>query len=117
MRVPQNLIGAGGSGGLTDGVNHNHVGDVLIAAGPMICADCEGRCSIAAGTKAELGNLSRFLTYHQHHGDRALARRQYARLSPAARDWTGADLEAARLACPSRLDFARLLPEVNRHLA
>ncbi len=91
--------------------------DVLIAAGPMMCADCEGRCSIAAGTKAELGNLTRFLTYHQHHGDRAEARRQYARLSPEARDWTGADLEAARLACPNRLDFARLLPEVNRHLA
>jgi len=91
--------------------------DVLIAAGPMMCADCEGRCSIAAGTKAELGNLARFLTYHQHHGDRAEARRQYATLSPEARDWTGADLEAARLACPNRLDFARLLPEVNRHLA
>ena len=91
--------------------------DVLIAAGPMMCADCEGRCSIAAGTKAELGNLTRFLTYHQHHGDRAEARRQYARLSPEARDWTGADLEAARLACPNRLDFARLLPEVYRHLA
>ena len=91
--------------------------DVLIAAGPMMCADCEGRCSIAAGTKAELGNLTRFLTYHQHHGYRAEARRQYASLSPEARDWTGADLEAARLACPNRLDFARLLPEVDRHLA
>ena len=91
--------------------------DVLIAAGPMMCADCDGRCSIAAGTKAELGNLTRFLTYHQHHGDRAEARRQYARLSPEARDWAGADLEAAREACPNKLDFARLLPEVDRHLA
>jgi len=44
MRVPQNLIGTGGSGGLTDGVNHNYVGDVLIAAGPMMCADCAGLC-------------------------------------------------------------------------
>jgi uncharacterized protein len=91
--------------------------DVLIAAGPMMCADCEGRCSIAGGTRAELGNLTRFLTYHQHHGDRAEARRQYARLSSEARDWTGADLEAAREACPNKLDFARLLPEVDRHLA
>jgi uncharacterized protein len=91
--------------------------DALIAAGPMMCADCEGRCSIAAGTKAELGNLTRFLTYHEHHGYRSEARRQYARLSQEARDWTGADLEAARLACPNRLDFARLLPEVDRHLA
>ena len=85
--------------------------------GPTLCADCDGRCSVAAGTQAELGNLTRFLTYHQHHGDRADARRQYAELSPEARDWSGADLEAARAACPNRLDFAKLLPEVERHLA
>jgi hypothetical protein len=30
-------------------------------------------------------------------------------LDHAARDWHGADLEAARRACPNRLDFARLL--------
>ena len=91
--------------------------DALIAAGPMMCADCDGRCSVAAGTTAELGNLTRFLTYHEHLGDRAEARRQYAKLSAEARDWSGADLEAARDACPSRLDFAKLLPEVDRHLA
>ena len=91
--------------------------DVLIAAGPMMCADCDGRCSVAAGTRAELGNLTRFLTYHQHHGDRAFAREQYRKLSAEARDWAGADLEAARQACPNRLDFARLLPEAQRHLA
>jgi predicted aldo/keto reductase-like oxidoreductase len=91
--------------------------DVMIAVGPMMCADCDGRCSVAAGTTAELGNLTRFLTYHQHHGDRAFAREQYRKLSPEARDWAGADLEAARQACPNRLDFARLLPEAERHLA
>jgi uncharacterized protein len=83
----------------------------------MLCADCDGRCSIAAGTRAELGNLTRFLTYHEHHGDRSDARRLYAELSPEARDWSGADLEAARAACPGRLDFARLLVEVERQLA
>ena len=91
--------------------------DASLAHGPTLCADCEGRCMAAAGTAAELGNLTRFLTYHEHHGDRAEARRQYANLSPEARDWSGADLDAARAACPSRLDFARLLPEVDRHLA
>ena len=90
--------------------------DVLIAAGPMMCADCDGRCSIAAVTKAELGNLTRFLTYHQHHGYRAVARSEYAKLSREERDWSGADLEAASAACPNRLDFARLLPEVDRLL-
>ena len=45
------------------------------------------------------------------------ARQLYAGLSPEARDWSGADLEATRAACPARLDFARLLPEVERQLA
>src|SRR5262249_34463963 len=91
--------------------------DAVIASGPSLCADCDGRCAAAAGTRAELGDITRFLTYHQHHGDRAEARRQYASLSPEARDWTGADLDAARDACPSRLDFARLLDDAERHLA
>jgi uncharacterized protein len=91
--------------------------DAVLAHGSMLCADCDGRCSVAAGTKAELGNLTRFLTYHQYHGDRSEARRQYQELPHEARDWSGADLEAARAACPNRLDFAKLLPEVKRHLA
>jgi predicted aldo/keto reductase-like oxidoreductase len=91
--------------------------DATLAHGPMLCADCDGRCSVAAGTRAELGNLTRFLTYHEHYGDRALARRLYAELSAEARDWSGADLEAARAACPGRLDFTRLLPQADRHLA
>ncbi len=74
------------------------------------------RCSRAAGTDAELGNLTRFLTYHEHHGYRGEARKLYAELSKAQRDWQGADLDAARAACPSRLDFARLLPKVDQLL-
>jgi predicted aldo/keto reductase-like oxidoreductase len=91
--------------------------DASLAFGPTMCADCDGRCSEAAGTKAELGNLTRFLTYHEHHGIRAEARRQYAALDAEARDWKGADLEAARAACPNGLDFASLLPEADKHLA
>jgi uncharacterized protein len=90
--------------------------DAVLAQGPTLCADCDGRCSAAAGTGAELGNLTRFLTYHEHHGDRTEARRQYAALPPEARDWSGADLAAARAACPNGLDFARLLPEADRLL-
>ena len=41
----------------------------------------------------------------------------YNVLLPEARDWTGADLEAARAACSNRLDFARLLPQVEKCLA
>jgi aryl-alcohol dehydrogenase-like predicted oxidoreductase len=90
--------------------------DACIAAGPTMCASCDGRCSRAAGTRAELGNLTRFLTYHEHHGYRAEARRLYARMGDAARDWSGADLAAARQACPNKLDFARLLPQTEELL-
>ena len=90
--------------------------DACIAAGPTMCASCDGRCSRAAGTTAELGNLTRFLTYHDHHGYRADARRLYAELGDVARDWHGANLEAAREACPNRLDFAKLLPRAKEVL-
>jgi uncharacterized protein len=90
--------------------------DACIAAGPTLCANCDGRCSQAACTSAELGNLTRFLTYHDHHGYRGEARRLYAELSDAARNWTGADLEAARQACPNKLDFAKLLPRADQVL-
>ena len=91
--------------------------DAFLASRPTMCANCDGSCSRAAGTEAELGNLTRFLTYHEHHGHRAEARRQYAEMAGSARDWQGADLEAARAACPSHLDFADLLPKVDRYLA
>ncbi len=90
--------------------------DACIAAGPTLCASCDGRCSQAAGTLAELGNLTRFLTYHDHHGYRAEARRLYGQLSDPARDWAGADLEAARQACPNKLDFAKLLRRADEVL-
>jgi hypothetical protein len=90
--------------------------DACIAAGPTMCASCDGRCGRAAGTNAELGNLTRFLTYHDHHGHRAEARRLYAGLGDEARGWRGSDLEAARQACPNRLDFAKLLPRAEEVL-
>ena len=42
-----------------------------------------------------MGDLTRFLTYHEHHGYRGEARRQYAELTEAERDWSTADLAAA----------------------
>ena len=91
--------------------------DAALAAGPTLCADCDGRCATSAGTAARLGDLTRYLTYHEHHGDRSEARRQYAALSVADRDWSGADLQAARDACPNKLDFAALLPKAERLLS
>jgi hypothetical protein len=56
-------------------------------------------------------------TYHEHHGDRAMARELYNSLPPEARDWSGADLEAAWAACPNRLDFAQLMRRIENQLA
>jgi uncharacterized protein len=91
--------------------------EAFLASRPMMCANCDGSCSRAAGTEAELGTLTRFLTYHEHHGHRTEARKQYAEMADTARDWRGADLDAARAACPSHLDFADLLPKVDQYLA
>ncbi len=88
----------------------------LLDAGPIMCAACDGRCERAAGTVARLGDLTRFLTYHEHHGARRQARQAYAELTEEERNWHGADLEAAHAACPTKLDFAQLLPEVDRLL-
>ncbi len=91
--------------------------DAFLAAGPSMCANCDGRCSIAAGTDAELGNLARFLTYYEQHGARRDARQHFADLPATAKDWTGADLAAAQAACPNHLDFSALLPRIEAKLA
>jgi len=95
----------------------NALRDAILAAGPMMCPNCDGRCSLAAGTNARLGDLTRFLTYHEHHGARRQARQDYAELTDEERNWHDADLVAAREACPSKLNFAQLLPEVDRLLS
>jgi len=91
--------------------------DAVIASGPTMCPGCDGRCSEAAGTKARLGDLARFYTYHEDHGMRSVARDEYAALAHDERDWQGADLAAAREACHHKIDFANLLPEVDRLLS
>jgi uncharacterized protein len=90
--------------------------EFFLASKPTMCALCDGRCSEAAGTGAALGELTRYLTYHEHHGERTEARRLYAAMPESARDWKDADLAAAQEACPSRLDFADLLPRAERYL-
>jgi aryl-alcohol dehydrogenase-like predicted oxidoreductase len=91
--------------------------DAALAAGPTLCADCDGRCSRAAGTHAPLGDLTRFLTYYEHHGYRTEARRLFAELPAEQQTWEGADLEAARQACPNKLNFTQLMPRVAKVLS
>ncbi len=89
----------------------------VVASGPTMCAGCEGQCAVAAGTKARLGDLTRALTYHDHHGYRGEARSLYNGLTEAERNWSGADLAAAQAACPKSLDFSTLLPRLEERMA
>ncbi len=89
----------------------------VLAAGPTMCPNCDGRCAVAGGTRAKLGDLARFYTYHEDHGIRSYARENYAALTAEERDWQGADLAAAREACHHKIDFANLLPEADRLLS
>ena len=91
--------------------------DAVLASNPTMCPGCDGRCSMAGGTKARLGDLARFYTYHEGHGMRGVAREEYAALADEARDWKDADLVAAREACHHKIDFSKLLPEVDRLLS
>ncbi|WP_435020415.1 aldo/keto reductase [Tundrisphaera sp. TA3] len=90
--------------------------DAVLASNPTMCPGCDGRCSVAAGTKASLGDLARFYTYYESHGMRSVAREEYASLPAEEREWAGADLAAAQEACHHRLNFSKLLPEVDRLL-
>jgi len=91
--------------------------DAFLASGPTMCANCDGRCSLAGKTDAALGDITRFLTYHEQHGHRQEARRQYADMPEALKDWQGADLLAAQAACPNHLDFSTLLARAEEKLA
>ena len=48
-------------------------------------------------------------------GDKA--REHYAELAAEERDWKDADLVAAREACHHKIDFAAMLPKVDRLLS
>ncbi len=91
--------------------------DAVLASNPTMCPGCDGRCSLAGGTKARLGDLARFYTYYESHGMRSVAREEYAELAAEERDWKDADLAAAREACHHKIDFAAMLPKVDRLLS
>ena len=91
--------------------------DAFIASAPTLCPDCDGRCSLAAGTRAPLGDITRYLTYYERHGARSEARDRFSSLPPEARNWADADLAAAREACPAKLDFGALLVRAKDSLA
>ncbi len=81
------------------------------------CNGCDGRCQRAGNTHASLCDITRALSYYEDDGSRDEARRLYASLTAAQRDWHGADLAAASAACVSKLDFASLLKRAEDKLA
>jgi uncharacterized protein len=92
----------------------NELRDAVLASNPTMCPGCDGRCSLAGGTRARLGDLARVYTYYDSHGMPGLARESYAELAEEERDWKDADLVAAREACHHKIDFSALLPKVDR---
>ena len=81
------------------------------------CNACDGSCRRAGKTKAALNELARALSYCEDDGRWEAARELYASLTPEQRRWHDADLAAASQACVCKLDFAAILPRVDRKLA
>ena len=82
-----------------------------MASNPSLCPDCDGRCARAGGTDAALGDLTRYLTYHERHGVRSEARRLFAELPESARDWKDADLAAADGSATTNESWRRSMAE------
>lgn len=80
------------------------------------CPGCTGACREAAGTQTDFCSIARYLAYYEEDGKHEEARRLYRELPGAARDWRGADLRAARDACPYHLDFEMLLQNARTRL-
>ena len=89
----------------------------LLDAGPIMCAACDGRCATRRGDRRTAGRSDPVPDLPRASWrPPPWARDAYAQLTEEERNWHGADLDAARAACPTKLDFAQLLPEVDRLL-
>lgn len=82
----------------------------------LSCQGCANLCESAAGGTVKIADTLRFLMYHEAYGDAPRARRLYAELPPAARDFHGADLAAAAAACPQGIDIAGRLEAAHREM-
>lgn len=80
------------------------------------CPGCDGACRRAAGTTTDLCSIARYVAYAEEDGNRALGRSLYRGLPRDQREAIGADLIAARDACPARLNFAAILERARRLL-
>ncbi|HUU83377.1 MAG TPA: aldo/keto reductase [Phycisphaerae bacterium] len=90
---------------------------LLRGAEHVCCLRCDGSCRRAGGTRADLNTIARYVSYARNDGRVGEARDLLLRMAPEARDWSGADLEAARRACKSHLDFAGIVRRAEALLA
>jgi len=89
----------------------------IVAAGMTFCPGCPACRGGVPGTQARVHDIVRYLSYYEQDGDRATARALYRALPAEARDWSGADLAAARQACACGVDYAAVLGRAEVKLA
>jgi predicted aldo/keto reductase-like oxidoreductase len=81
------------------------------------CLACDGSCRRAAGTKADLNRIARYVHYAEADGRVYEARELLAAMALEDRDWSGADLKAAAGACKSGLDFVSIIKRAEELMA
>jgi hypothetical protein len=89
----------------------------VLAAGIAFCPGCEACRTGIPRTQARVFKIVRYLSYYEQDGQRERARALYRALPPEARDWSGADLEAAKQACALHVDYPALLLRAAEKLA
>jgi len=82
----------------------------------LYCRGCDDLCRRGLNRPVPVGDLLRFLMYHDAYGDEARARRLYAELPPEQVSLEGLDLSGASKECPFGLDVAGLLTRASRVL-
>jgi predicted aldo/keto reductase-like oxidoreductase len=86
-----------------------------LATAHLYCQGCNQHCEPAAGGVA-VGEILRYLRYHEVYGKRQRARELYQALPPEARDLAQADLNAAQAACPHGLPVVELIHRADRQM-
>lgn len=93
------------------------VNSMLRGAERTYCLACDGSCRRAAGTRAHLNTIARYVNYAEEDGRVEEARDLLLRMPPEARDWSGADLDAAREACKCHLKYASVVKRAEELMA
>lgn len=84
---------------------------------PYSCRGCTHLCESCIEGSLQVGDILRYLMYHESYGKRSTARKLYAALKREERKTHGVDFSRAMKACPQGIDIARRLAEAERILA